>query len=444
MINIVTPELSQLRLPPHDTQSEQAVIGALLLSHGQAYDRIDWLPPEAFYVSSHRNIYAAIVKMVESGIQVDAVTVSEYMKGDSDTRTYIQEISLNTPSAANIQRYAEIVRDRWQRRRVIATATEAADKAFDTGSDAKALAEHAEQSFLQILSNQTGEEVSFEQAIKKAMADRDDPVSVVPTKLRNLDFKLSGGGFRRGHLVVIAGRPSMGKTALALQIAEHVAQDETVAVFSLEMQHGELAERALRYHENLTDTITAASRLLDLKMRIDDTPAVSVGHIRLRCRRIQRKHGLSLVVVDYLQLMRGTGENRTQEIGSISRALKALAKELDVPVVLLSQLNRGVESRPDKHPIMSDLRESGDIEQDADVILMLYRDEYYHEGSPWTGLCEVLIRKQRGGPTGSTVLTFKPEVTRFADYSGPTPSMAPAAPRGGKVVTPAFGTRGND
>lgn len=427
MVDIVTPGLKELlRSPPHAIDAEQSVIGALLISHGQAYDRIDWLPSEAFYTNQHREIYSALTQMVERGVSVDSLTVSEWMKVKGETKSYIQTLELNTASAANIVRYAEIVKDRWQRRRVIAVATEAADKAYQDGSDGKAIAEHAEQSFLNILSTQTGEEVSFEAAIKKAIAELEEPAScVVKSGLRNLDSKLASGGFKGGQLIVVAGRPGMGKSAFAFQIAEHVAQSETVAAFTLEMQAQEIAHRALKYHEGLSDRLEAAKRLIDYKLRLDDTPAVTVGHIRLRCRRIQRKYGLSLVVIDYLQLMRGQGENRTQEIGSISRALKALAKELDVPVILLSQLNRNVEMRTDKRPIMADLRESGDIEQDADIILMLYRDEEYHEGTPWRGLCEVLIRKQRGGPTGTAVIAFKPEVTRFFDYSGSIPSNQP-------------------
>ncbi len=443
MVQIVSPEAMMMQ-PPHSMECEQSVIGGLLLSHGLAYDRIDWLPPEAFYSSQNREIYTAIVQMVERGLTVDALTVGEHMRVKGADQAYIGSLALNTPSAANITRYAELVRDKWQLRRVIAIATEAQDKAYQDRASGKEIAEQAEQSFLNVLSTSTGEEVSFEVAVRQAIADLEEPSRrIVKTGLNNLDRKLAGGGVKGGQLIVIAGRPGMGKSAFAFQIAENVAREETVAAFTLEMQSREVAGRALAYHESLTDRLTAAQRLIDLKLRLDDTPAVTVGHIRLRCRRIQRKYGLSLVVVDYLQLMRGIGENRTQEVGSISRGLKALAKELDVPVILLSQLNRNVESRTDRRPIMADLRESGDVEQDADVILMLYRDEYYHEDGPWKGLCEVLIRKQRGGPTGTTVLTFRPEITRFGDYSGSIPSNT-FVPKGGKVVTPHFGTRGND
>ena len=813
MVQLVAPPPDYLQKPPHSIETEQSVIGGLLLSHGQAYDRIDWLPPEAFYSSQNREIYAAIAQMVERGRSVDALTVGQHMGANGETQAYIGSLALNTPSAANIVRYAEIVRDRWQLRQVITIATEAQDKAYQDRASGKEIAEHAEQSFLNVLSTSAGEEVSFEVAVKQAIADLEEPASrIIQTGLHNLDRKLAGGGFRGGQLIVIAGRPGMGKaqpldakvllkagtwramgelrlgdelashdgkpsrvmgvypqgerdiftvtfsdgrhtracaehlwsvmyrdwdarriidtsslsamlgkaryrnrlsvemvsgafgggelpldpyvlgvllgdgglkertprlssadpeivaevqailggevelrktgtydyrlvsrslpgrrveagcslpyprrypdvydnklrhfyprtvypvrdalnelgllgkggeskfipaaylcashehrlsllqglmdtdgwaevhgtvrfsscsrelsvgvetlvrslggtcsiankkaycvsggerrqgldawvcrirhknaetffrlqrkssravrgrnttvclnvssvepsghepaqcitvthpsrlyvtddyvvthnSAFAFQIAEHVAQNETVAGFTLEMQVREVAKRALAYHEALTDRLHAARHLIDLKLRLDDTPAVTVGHIRLRCRRIQRKYGLSLVVVDYLQLMRGQGENRTQEVGSISRGLKALAKELDVPVILLSQLNRNVESRTDRRPIMADLRESGDIEQDADIILMLYRDEEYHDGSPWSGLCEVLIRKQRSGPTGTAVLSFRPEVTRFGDYSGPVPSHGPAPAKGGKVLAPDFNKR---
>lgn len=442
MVQLVTPNLPILMQPPHSIECEQSVIGGLLLSHGQAYDRIDWLPPESFYGSQNREIYAAIVQMVERGISVDALTVGQHMGVKGEAQAYIGSLAINTPSAANIVRYAELVRDRWQLRRVIAIATEAQDKAYQERASGKEIAEEAEQSFLNVLSTSTGEEVSFETAVRQAIADLEEPASrIVKTGLNNLDRKLAGGGLRGGQLIVIAGRPGMGKSAFAFQIAEHVAHEESVAGFTLEMQAREVAGRSLAYHEGLSDRLTAAQRLIDLRLRLDDTPAVTVGHIRLRCRRIQRKHGLSLVVIDYLQLMRGAGENRTQEIGSISRGLKALAKELDVPVILLSQLNRNVEARTDRRPIMADLRESGDIEQDADIILMLYRDEEYRADSEWKGLCEVLIRKQRGGPTGSCVLTFKPEVTRFGDYAGSIPNSGPIVPKGGKVMTPDFRSR---
>lgn len=367
MVQIVTPDTPSVRPPPHSMTSEQSVIGGLLLSHGQAYDRIDWLPPEAFYRSEHREIYTAIQQMVERGQPTDALTVGEHMRVKGEAQAYIGTLALNTPSAANIVRYAEIVRDKWQLRRVIAITAEAQDKAYQDRASGKEIAEQAEQSLLNVLSASTGEEVSFETAVRQAIADLEEPARcLVKTGFNNLDSKLNGG-LRGGQLIVIAGRPGMGKSALAFQIAERVAHDETVAGFTLEMQSREVAGRSLKYHEGLTDRLTAARRLIDLKLRLDDTPAVTVGHIRLRCRRIQRKHGLSLVVVDYLQLMRGVGENRTQEVGSISRGLKALAKELDVPVILLSQLNRKVEDRTDRRPMMQDLRECLPVDEWVDT-----------------------------------------------------------------------------
>ena len=431
-----------IRTPPCAIEAEQSVLGALLLVP-QAYDRIDFLRAEHFYRSDHRRIFEAIAGMIERNTQVDALTVGDALAGQDIEPGYIGSLSVNMPSAAGIAGYAKLVKERWMLRQVQAVATEAASDAYAVGADAKTIAEAAETAFLAILDDSKGgEEVGFDQAVKRAMDDREAPAeAVVTTGLANLDARLKGGGFKPGQLVVIAGRPSMGKSALAFQIAERTAQSKTVAGFTLEMSAAEIAERSIAYHERLTSTDCAVMHLMGLKMRIDDSPAVSLAHIRLRARRIKRKHGLALIVVDYLQLMDARGENREQQVASLSRGLKALAKELRVPVIAVAQLNRGVENRTDKRPLLSDLRESGSVEQDADIVLMLYREDYYHEATLAKGAAEAIIRKQRGGATGTAYLAFTPETTRFRDYSGTPIYTDPAAPRGGKVVTPDFKSR---
>ena len=772
MVSIVTPT-EELLPPPQSIESEQSVLGGLLLTNGQAYDRIDFLKPEHFHSSLHREIYEHTVRLVERGKPADAITVRESMGGSAEDGAYLASLATNTPSSANIKHYAEAVRAKWMLRQIQTIAADTVARAQNHNADPKAIAATAEAAFLAVLDDtRGGEDISFADAVKRAVDAREAPeTSVLPTGLHNLDRILKGGGMKPGQLIVIAGRPSMGKaqpldskillengrwstmgdmqpgtalasidgkpsvvtgifpqgdkavyrvtfsdgrsaeccdehlwlvnhrkwqkplvkstseirelltnpsmagrmwidrisgdyghnnqlpvdpwllgallgdggmtgktvtftkteaqilemvrstlpetmamshggactwrlsvpgyvrgkpgsnpltaalvglglmgsdsynkfvpliymtanrearlgvlrglldtdgwvektgsvqfssaslqlamdaqalarslgywckmrsklphythkgerlqgataylitisgesteelflfdgkrdrcaatkrtqrvgfqtieqvsvepcqcisvshlshlyvtddyvvthnTALAFNIAEHVAVTKPVLGFSLEMENADVAERSLAYHAGLTNQDQAALYLMDLKLRLDDSPAVTLGHIRLRARRMKRKHGLALIVVDYLQLMTGRGDNREQEISGMSRGLKAIAKELQVPVLLLSQLNRGVEQRQDKRPMLSDLRESGAIEQDADTVIMLYRDEYYNpETSQAKGLAEAIFRKQRGGRVGTAWLSFDPETTRFHDYLGPAP-VAPA------------------
>jgi replicative DNA helicase len=421
------------RTPPQAIEAEQNVLGALMLVP-QAYDRIEFLRAEHFYRADHRRIFECIVGMIERNSQVDALTVGDALEEHVE-RSYIAELVATTLSVAGIVGYARMVRSRWMLRQVISIATNAAADAFAVGADAKEIAEAAETAFLSVLDEtKGGEEIGFEDAVKRAVDARDEPqTAVIPTGLSNIDYMLKGGGMRGGQLIILAGRPSMGKSALAFQIAERVAMKETVAAFTLEMTSTEIAERALTYHESLIPIEQAVLHCMDIKMRIDDSPAVSIGHIRLRARRIKRRYGLALIVVDYLQLMEAKGENREQQVASISRGLKAIAKELNVPVIAVAQINRGVEQRNDKRPLLSDLRESGSVEQDADIVLMLYREDYYHPDTPAKGVAEALIRKQRGGKTGTAYLMFTPETTRFHDYEGTPRYSDPAASGGGKV-----------
>lgn len=445
MVAIVVPALPELRLPPQSIEAEQSVLGSLLLDNN-AFDRVgDVLAESDFYRSEHRLIFRAIVRLIEAGKPADSLTVAEFLKehGKLDTagdQSYIGSLALNTPSAANVRRYAEIVRDRALLRCLVGRAQEMLDACtMPNGADPAEIAGRMEQALSDLINRQRGEVVSLGDAISGAVAHVDamhakgGGMAGLATGFVDLDQIT--GGLSDGDLVILAGRPGMGKSALAMNIAGHVAQhDGTVAVFSLEMSQQQLAMRILSGYsrvsmhslrtghvadEQWSAIAEASARLSDMPIMLDDTPAVTCAHIRARCRRIKRQHGLALVVVDYLQLMRGEGDNRTQEVGSISRGLKGLAKELGVPVIALSQLSRQVENRNDKRPLMSDLRDSGEIEQDADLIAFLYRDETYNRDSPAKGTAELLVRKQRNGPLGDIRLCFQEELMRFENYGGP-------------------------
>jgi replicative DNA helicase len=427
--------IDAMRLPPQAIECEQSVIGGLLLS-SQALDRIEFLEAHHFYSQQHRLAYTCIRAMVEAGRVVDVLTVSEELKAAGDLervggQAYLGSLALNTPSAANIRRYAEIVRDKAILRNLQVHAMAIMEASYEPGAVPAELAQQAETRMLSVLQADGGDEVSFATAISEAMDARDEVTQALSTGFPNLDAKLSGGGLKPGQLIIVAGRSSMGKSALALNIAEAVAKQKMVAFFTLEMTRRELAQRSIDYHESQIGLNDALQHTMTMLMQVDETSAVTLGHIRMRLRRIKRKHGLGLVVVDYLQLMKGEGENRTQEVGSLSRGLKAIAKEFAVPVIAVAQINRGVEGRTDKRPMLSDLRESGDIENDADVVLMIYRDDYYSPGSPALGLAEVIIRKQRSGPVGTVNMAFNARYTRFTPYYEAMPQPAVKA---GKVA----------
>lgn len=424
---------------PHSIEAEQNVLGSLLL-WPDAYDRIDFLRAEMFYRLEHRKMFEIISTSIERGHSIDPVLLCD--RAPDLERSYVTSLAINTHSPGNIGRHAEIVRDKSRLRDIITAAIQAQSDAY-RGLDVREIAEKAEASFLSALEDRGGNDVTFEQAVKRAVDERDSPKLVTSTGLLNIDRMLKGGGLKPGHLVIIAGRPSMGKSALAWNIAERVSRNQYVAGFSLEMDASEIADRAIEYHAGLMNRDAAVMHLMDCGMSINDTPAVSLGYIRLRALRVKRKHGLGLIVVDYLQLMECKADSREQEISKISRGLKAIAKELHVPVIAVAQLNRGVEGRTDKRPLLSDLRESGSVEQDADVVLMLYRDDYYNEASLAPGVAEAIVRKQRGGRTGTAFLKFTPETTRFHDYAGPAPMYTAAPePRTGKVSRIDFKSRG--
>jgi replicative DNA helicase len=445
--------LDSLKLPPNSVEAEQSVLGGLLLEN-EALDKIaDVLSEVDFYRHDHRLIYNHICKLIEQSRPADIVTVAESLENSAELSSvggiaYLGALAQNTPTAANIRRYAEIVRERSVMRKLVEVGSGIAESAYNPqGRDAQQLLDEAEAKIFKIAEsgNRSSQGFVDMKSLLPAVADRIDylyqrenqgAVTGVPTGFDDLDERTSG--FQPGDLIIVAGRPSMGKTAFSLNIAENVALDTKlpVAVFSMEMGATQLATRMigsvgrLDQHRmrngNLEDDdwvrlTTALGKLNDAPIYIDEGAGLSSFDVRARARRLHRQCGkLGLIVVDYLQLMAGTSgrasENRATEISEISRSLKSLAKELDVPVVALSQLNRSVEQRPDKRPVMSDLRESGAIEQDADLILFIYRDEVYNPDSEDKGTAEIIIAKQRNGPIGRVRLTFLGQHTRFENF----------------------------
>jgi replicative DNA helicase len=448
------PQLDALKLPPHSLEAEQSILGGLLLDN-DAVDRIgDLVYEEDFYSEAHRIIYRHILALAGDGKPADVVTLSEalgslqkldYVGG----LAYLGALVANVPTAANIRHYAQIVRERSILRQLAATAGEIADSAFNPlGRNARMVLDEAEAKVLHIAEQGSRGQRTFQElkhllvsAVDRieTLYNRDNPSDVTGVATGFADLDKETAGLQPGDLVIVAGRPSMGKTALALNIGEYVAIDLKlpVVVFSMEMGASQLAMRMigsvgrLDQHKLRTGRLaaddweklsTALGRLSEAPMLIDETPALNAIEVRSRARRLQKQYGqLGLVIVDYIQLMQAqsAGENRATEISEISRSLKALAKELKVPVVALSQLNRSLEQRPNKRPVMSDLRESGAIEQDADVILFIYRDEVYNEDTPDKGTAEIIIGKQRNGPIGTVRLTFLGEHTRFENMARP-------------------------
>ena len=448
------PQLLALKVPPHSVEAEQSLLGGLLLDN-QAFDKIaDLVTAEDFYRDDHRRIYRHLAKLIEHAKPADVVTVAESIEASEDKdRTggpaYLGSLAQNTPSALNIRRYAELVRERSVQRRLIQVATEIAESALaPSGKEVGQLLDEAESRILEVGERGQRGTQGFEsiQPVLARVFERIDhlyhqenksDVTGLPTGFADLDEKTAG--LQQGDLVIVAGRPSMGKTAFALNMAEHVAVGNgvPVAIFSMEMGATQLAMRLLGsiarvdQHKMRTGRLndeewsrlsTAMGKLHDAPIFIDETAALNSLELRTRARRINRQCGkLGLVMVDYLQLMSAPSqgnqnENRATEISEISRSLKALAKELSAPVVALSQLNRALETRNDKRPMMSDLRESGAIEQDADLILFIYRDEVYYPEKPESkGTAELIIGKQRNGPIGKIDLTFLGEHTRFED-----------------------------
>ena len=447
--------MEKLKLPPHSIEAEQSVLGGLMLDNSAWESVADQLTEEDFYRRDHRLIFRAINDLCSRNEPADVVTVSDWLVlnkliDDAGGLAYLAEIANNTPSAANIRAYAGIVRERSVLRQLIHVGTEISDTAFNPeGRDCAEVIDHAEHLVFTIAEQGHRGRQGFRH-IKDLLAgvtDRidslyrqDSPFTGIPTGFTDFDAMTSG--LQDTDVIIVAGRPSMGKTSFAMNIAEHAAikSGVPVAIFSMEMQAEQLVMRMLSslgridQHRVRTGRLTdddwprltsAMSLLSEAPLFIDDTPALTPTELRARARRINRENErtlgkrLGMIVIDYLQLMQVPGykENRTNEISEISRSLKALAKELNLPVIALSQLNRSLEQRPNKRPIMSDLRESGAIEQDSDVIAFIYRDEVYHEDSADKGVAEVIIGKQRNGPIGTTRLTFLGQYTRFENHA---------------------------
>jgi replicative DNA helicase len=441
-------QIAQLRIPPHSIEAESSVLGGLLLDNG-AWDRVgDLLVEGDFYRYEHKQVYAAIGALVNTSRPADVITVYEHLQALGKAEEigglgYLNALAQYVPSASNIRRYAEIVRERSILRKLVTASDEIATNAFNTQGRAVAqILDEAEQKIFNIGEEGSRMKQGFQAMPQlvvdlldrvQEMADNQNDITGVPTGF--IDFDRMTSGLQPGDLIVLAARPSMGKTALAINIAEHVALNEglPVAVFSMEMGASQLAVRIVgsigrvdqghlrtgKLSDDEWPRLTEAiEKLRNVSLHIDETPGLTPSELRANARRLSRQCGkLGLIVVDYLQLMSGSsssgGDNRATEIGEISRGLKMLAKELQCPVIALSQLNRSVEQRTDKRPMMSDLRESGAIEQDADVIMFIYRDDYYNKESKEPGVAEVIIGKQRNGPTGTVKLAFLKPLTKF-------------------------------
>jgi len=446
--------ISKLRLPPHSLEAEQSLLGGLLIDN-EALDKVaDIVSVNDFYRQDHQIIYQHIHRLIERSQPADIVTVGESLESNSELNTvggleYLGLLAESTPTAANIRGYAQIIRERSIMRSLVEVGTDIVDNALSPqGRDAQQLLDESESKIFQIAEAGKNDRIGFTD-IKELLPQvaeridqlfqRDNPSDVtgIPTGYKDLDMMTSG--LQPGDLIIIAGRPSMGKTSLALNICEYVAIDTGLpsAVFSMEMGSTQLVSRLigsvgkLNQHKMRTGQLDdndweklsyALGQLNEAPIFIDEGSALNPYEVRARARRLHKQCGrLGLIVIDYLQLMGSAGstENRATEISEISRSLKALAKELNVPVIALSQLNRSVEQRPDKRPVMSDLRESGAIEQDADVIMFIYRDEVYNPETPDKGIAEIILAKQRNGPVGRVKLTFLGEYTKFENYANP-------------------------
>jgi replicative DNA helicase len=423
-------------------ESEESVLGSILLSAESANEVMDKLEADDFYVPAHQSIFRAITILYNANRPIDAITVTEELRRSNELDrvggvSYVTRLLDIVPSAANIEYYAGIVEEHSQRRHLLRAGSVIHDLSFKLEEEISQVLDRAEQTVLAVAGRKVGDGMSqlgllFNPILEEleTLESAGSEVTGLSTGFRDLDRKLTG--LHPANLVIVAARPGMGKSSLTANIAMKVALNgRPVAIFSLEMAKEEVAQRMLcslaridsmklrtgkigdAAWPRLTD---AAGKLYDAPMFVDDSPMVTVTDIRAKCRRLKRQHGLELVIVDYMQLMHGSArENRQQEIAEISRSLKNLARELEVPIIALSQLNRNLESREDKRPRLGDLRESGSLEQDADVVIFIYRDEYYNEQSDKRGIAEVAVAKHRAGSTGTVEMTFMPEFTLFSD-----------------------------
>jgi len=434
---------NNIRQSPYSLSAEKAVLGCLLINKEAIHRTIHSLSINAFYEEAHKTIYAAICNMFESGQIVDSVTITDYLKKNKNLKNvgdsyYITGLVEDAPSSENVDHYSEIVKQKYTLRTIINTAIEMSTEAYNEEHDPIEILDQAEKKIFE-LSQQTerGEFVSInpilEEVLKEWGTKTDTGLFGIPSGFIDLDEKLSG--FQKSDLIIVAGRPSMGKTALCLSIARNVAIDHNkkVGIFSLEMSKKQLGERLIssesriNSHKIKTSQLpkgdwrklsTAANSLSNSKIFIDDSPGLNVMELRAKARQLKAEKKIDILIVDYIQLLNaGTrSENRQQEMSYISRSLKALAKELDIPIICLSQLSRAVENRTNHRPVMSDLRESGAIEQDADVVLFIYRQFVYTEAEEDKNIGEIIIAKHRNGPTGTAKVTFIADYARFENY----------------------------
>jgi replicative DNA helicase len=435
------------KTPPHNQEAEIAVLGSMLLDRDAIARAIEILEKDAFYTYSHQQIYESIVNLYDENEAVDIVTLIEKLKQKDRLEkiggpAYISELANSIPTAANIAHYAKIVREKFLLRSLIKAATKIVSESYDPSMEVDDLLDNAEKAIFDIASNKKrGMDVSAMKDIVKQSIEtidllyqRKEHITGIPSGFHDLDVKLAG--LHESDLIILAGRPSMGKSALAITMLEHagVVEKTPAAYFSLEMSKDQLAQRMLcsiagvNAHKVRTGffsqsdwpkLVEAASKLSESPIYIDDTPGITALELRAKARRLKAKHDIQLIILDYLQLMSGgsSSENRQQEISDISRSLKALARELNVPVIAISQLSRAVEQRSDHRPMLSDLRESGAIEQDADVVMLILREEYYTPTEENKGIAEVIIAKQRHGPVGTVKLAFLPEYMKFSNLS---------------------------
>ncbi|MCI6820111.1 MAG: replicative DNA helicase [Clostridiales bacterium] len=435
------------RIPPHSTEAEKSVLGAALLSKDALFDVVEVVKPQDFYDKNHTEIFEAMLDLNRKNVPVDALTVAEELKkrGSLDMvggRAYVASLSSGTPTTSNALEYGKIVAEKASVRRLIDTADDIVVKGYEGGMDANQMLDYAESGIFEISQlRQKGQYahirdvlISNIEIIDKA-SQMEGGLTGITTGFKYLDTMTSG--LQKSDLIILAARPAMGKTAFALSLALNAAVKgrASVMMFSLEMSKEQLGQRLLSMESKVDmqslktgrlerrdwDDINIAMDVLSgANIHIDDTAGITIMEMKSKCRRLKAEEGLDLVVIDYLQLMtpEGKSDSRTQEISVISRNLKLLARELDCPVIVLSQLSRAPETRTDHRPMLSDLRESGSIEQDADIVIFLYRDEYYNEDTESPGECEVIVAKHRSGPTGTVKLAWLEKLTRFVDSTG--------------------------
>lgn len=443
------------RTPPHQVEAEQAVLGAIFLDPQALYKVMEILKPQDFYKTSHQRLFQVMVELSDQAEPIDLVMVTEELQRRNWLEevggvSYLSDLADSVPTAANVEYYARIVAEKALLRRLIDTATRIVQSGYTSDEDVEAILSEAEKSILEIRDERTRDGfvhikdllfTAYERI--EALHNSGKEVTGIPSGYRDLDRLTSG--FQPSDLVIVAARPSVGKTAFALNVAQNVAVrgGETVAIFSLEMSATQLVQRMLcaegnidanrmrtgSFREEEWEKLTMAiASLSQAQLFIDDTPGIHINQIRAKARRLKAEHGLGLVVIDYLQLIQGHyRESRQQEISAISRSLKAMARELNCTVLALSQLSRAVEQRQDKRPMLSDLRESGSIEQDADLVAFLYREDYYDHDSDRQNIVEVIVAKQRNGPVGTVELAFLKEYNKFVNLSRHDDSMAPGA-----------------